>query len=78
MQRFRDELYISSDELSETMLRLIEASKEAGVIIDNAESFKARISGKKGGKTDLCNCCYEMLCVDSDGRGVSMRCNCRG
>lgn len=67
MQRFRDELYISSDELSETMLRLIEASKEAGVIIDNAESFKVRISGKKGGKTDLCNCCYEMLCVDSDG-----------
>ncbi|MBI5182549.1 MAG: radical SAM protein [Nitrospirae bacterium] len=67
MQRFRDELYISSDELSETMLRLIEASRETAVIIDNAESFKARISGKKGRKTDLCNCCYEMLCVDSDG-----------
>lgn len=67
MQRFKDELFITSDELSEAMQSLIEASKETGVIIDNAESFKARVSNKKGRKTDLCNCCYEMLCVDSDG-----------
>lgn len=67
MQRFKDELFITSDELSETMQSLIKASKETGVIIDNAESFKARVSNKKGRKTDLCNCCYEMLCVDSDG-----------
>ena len=67
MQRFMDELYITSDELFEVMQSLIEVSKDTGTIIDNAESFKVRISGRKGRKTDLCNCCYEMLCVDSDG-----------
>jgi radical SAM protein with 4Fe4S-binding SPASM domain len=67
MQRFKDELYIDSDELSAVMQSLIKASKDTGIIIDNAESFKIRVSGRKGRKTDLCNCCYEMLCVDLDG-----------
>ena len=67
VQRFKEELYINSDELSAVMQSLIKASNDTGVIIDNAESFKVRVSGKKGRKTDLCNCCYEMLSVDSDG-----------
>ncbi|MBI2070698.1 MAG: methyltransferase domain-containing protein [Elusimicrobia bacterium] len=44
------------------------ASKELGVIVDNAESFALRVNGLPGVKYDLGNCCWESLCVYMDGK----------
>ncbi len=50
---------------------LRDAQAEAGrlgVVIDNVASFRARVNGAPGTRTDLSNAGVESLCVYSDGR----------
>jgi len=62
-----DELFVPSEKISQIMQDLREIYKEGEIIIDNEESFKARLKAKRGRKIDLCNNCYEKICVNSDG-----------
>jgi len=61
-------LWVEPEEVAQIMLGLKGAAREAGVILDNDESLQIRAKAKRGRKTDLCNCCFETLCVNSDGR----------
>jgi radical SAM protein with 4Fe4S-binding SPASM domain len=49
------------------MKKLKKEYKEQEVIFDNVESLKVRVRTKRGRKNDLCNNCYEKICVNSDG-----------
>lgn len=62
-----NELFVPSENIARTMKRLKKEYKEQEVIFDNVESLKVRIRTKRGRKNDLCNNCYEKVCVNSDG-----------
>ncbi|RJQ17920.1 MAG: methyltransferase domain-containing protein [Nitrospiraceae bacterium] len=62
-----DELFVPSENISRVMKNLKKSYKEQEVILDNIESLKVRIRAKRGRKNDLCNNCYEKICVNSDG-----------
>ncbi len=61
------ELYVPSDDIAKAMKKLKKEYKEKEVIFDNVESLKVRVRTKRGRKNDLCNNCYEKICVNSDG-----------
>ncbi|MBC8412279.1 MAG: methyltransferase domain-containing protein [Nitrospira sp.] len=61
------DLYIPSDDVAKAMKRIKSAYKEQEMILDNVESLKVRVRTKRGRKNDLCNNCYEKVCVNSDG-----------
>ncbi len=61
------DLYVPSDDIARAMKKLKEEYKEKEVIFDNVESLKVRVRTKRGRKNDLCNNCYEKICVNSDG-----------
>ncbi len=63
----RADLLIDAAKLKDTMRRLLRKSKKMGIVVDNEISYKARVRSKRGRKQDLCNSCYEMLSVDSNG-----------
>ena len=50
------------------MRELSALASELGMVIDNETSHRVRVRGKRGRKTDLCNCGYESLDVFSDGQ----------
>lgn len=62
-----DELLVPSDKIAHIMRDLRGIYKEGEIIVDNEESLKVRLKAKRGRKTDLCNNCYEKVCVNSDG-----------
>lgn len=62
-----NELFVPSDDIANTMKKLKKEYKEQEVIFDNVESLKIRVRTKRGRKNDLCNNCYEKICVNSDG-----------
>jgi radical SAM protein with 4Fe4S-binding SPASM domain len=62
-----NELFVPSDNIAKAMKTLKKAYKEKEVIFDNVESLKVRIRTKRGRKNDLCNNCFEKVCVNSDG-----------
>jgi ubiquinone biosynthesis O-methyltransferase len=62
-----DGLTVSSEKVTEVMRQLIKKSKKLGIIVDNEMSLRMRAQAKRGRKHDLCNSCFEMLSVDSDG-----------
>ena len=62
-----DELKVPSDKIAQIMEDLRGIYKEGEIIVDNEESFKVRLRAKRGRKNDLCNNCYEKICVNSDG-----------
>lgn len=62
-----NELFVSSDNIAKAMKTLKKEYKEKDVIFDNVESLKVRVRTKRGRKTDLCNNCFEKVCVNSDG-----------
>jgi radical SAM protein with 4Fe4S-binding SPASM domain len=62
-----NKLHVSSDNIAKTMKKLKKEYKEQEVIFDNVESLKVRVRTKRGRKNDLCNNCYEKICVNSDG-----------
>ncbi len=62
-----NELFVPSDSVARTMRKLKKSYKEQEVILDNIESLKVRIRTKRGRKNDLCNNCYEKVCVNADG-----------
>jgi radical SAM protein with 4Fe4S-binding SPASM domain len=62
-----NELFVPSDNIGRTMRKLKRSYKEQEVILDNIESLKVRVRTKRGRKNDLCNNCYEKVCVNSDG-----------
>ncbi|MBI4844088.1 MAG: methyltransferase domain-containing protein [Nitrospirae bacterium] len=61
------ELYVPAEKVTEIMKEQRKVFEEQDVIVDNEESLKARIRYKRGRKNDLCNNCYEKICVNSDG-----------
>ncbi len=62
-----NELFVSSDNIARAMKKLKKEYKEKEMIFDNVESLKVRIRTKRGRKNDLCNNCFEKVCVNSDG-----------
>lgn len=62
-----NELYVPSERIARIMKDLRKVYKEQGIIVDNVESLKVRVRTKRGRKNDLCNNCYEKICVNSDG-----------
>lgn len=62
-----NELFVPSDDIAKAMKKLKNEYKEQEVIFDNVESLKVRVRTKRGRKNDLCNNCYEKVCVNSDG-----------
>jgi radical SAM protein with 4Fe4S-binding SPASM domain len=58
-------LFVSPSQLTETMRALFKNSQKLGMLVDNKESLKVRVKARRGRKNDLCNSCFEMLCVDS-------------
>jgi radical SAM protein with 4Fe4S-binding SPASM domain len=62
-----NELFVPSDTIARTMKHLKKHYKEQEIILDNVESLKVRVRTKRGRKNDLCNNCYEKICVNSDG-----------
>ncbi|MBI5194718.1 MAG: methyltransferase domain-containing protein [Nitrospirae bacterium] len=62
-----DKLLVPSDRISNIMQDLRKIYKEGAIIVDNEESLKVRLKAKRGRKNDLCNNCYEKVCVNSDG-----------
>jgi radical SAM protein with 4Fe4S-binding SPASM domain len=62
-----NELYVSSDDIAKAMKKLKKSYKEQELIFDNVESLRVRVRTKRGRKNDLCNNCYEKICVNSDG-----------
>ena len=61
------DLYVSSDNIARAMKKLKKEYKEREMIFDNVESLKVRVRTKRGRKNDLCNNCYEKICVNADG-----------
>jgi radical SAM protein with 4Fe4S-binding SPASM domain len=66
MRQCKTELLLNGEEIARTMERLRETARQAGVVVDNLESLGARIKGK-GRKNDLCNSCYGVLAVSTEG-----------
>ncbi len=62
-----DDLYVPAEKVTQIMKDLRKVYEEQEVIVDNEESLKARVRYKRGRKNDLCNNCYEKICVNSDG-----------
>lgn len=62
-----NELFVPSDNIAKAMKKLKKEYKEQEVIFDNVESLKVRVRTKRGRKNDLCNNCFEKVCVNSDG-----------
>jgi len=61
------DLYVPSDNIALAMKKLKKEYKEQEMIFDNVESLKVRVRTKRGRKNDLCNNCFEKICVNSDG-----------
>ncbi len=61
------DLFVPSDTIAKTMKKLKKEYKEHEIILDNVESLKVRVRTKRGRKNDLCNNCYEKICVNADG-----------
>jgi radical SAM protein with 4Fe4S-binding SPASM domain len=62
-----NELYVPSDKIARTMKNIKKVYREQELILDNVESLKVRVRTKRGRKNDLCNNCYEKICINSDG-----------
>jgi len=62
-----NDLFVPSDDIAKTMKKLKKNYKEQEIILDNVESLKVRVRTKRGRKNDLCNNCYEKICVNADG-----------
>ncbi|MBS1111811.1 MAG: Arsenite methyltransferase [Nitrospirae bacterium] len=62
-----EELYVSPEKITQIMKEQRSVYEEQEVIVDNEESLKARVRYKRGRKNDLCNNCYEKICVNADG-----------
>ena len=66
MRTSNAELILSGEEIAHIMGLLREAALETGMVVDNLESLAARIKGR-GHKNDLCNSCYGVLAVGTEG-----------
>ncbi|MBI4699020.1 MAG: methyltransferase domain-containing protein [Nitrospirae bacterium] len=62
-----DELFVPSEKITHAMKNLKKLYREQEVIIDNVESLKVRARTRRGRKNDLCNNCYDKICVNADG-----------
>ncbi|MDO8578007.1 MAG: radical SAM protein [Dehalococcoidales bacterium] len=67
MRQNADELLLPGSEVARVMARLRDATEGTNIIVDNMVSLAARIRGKRGRKNDLCNSCYGVLNVNTDG-----------
>jgi radical SAM protein with 4Fe4S-binding SPASM domain len=62
-----NELFVPSESIAKIMKDLKKTYKGKDFILDNIESLKARVRTKRGRKLDLCNNCFEKICVNADG-----------
>jgi MoaA/NifB/PqqE/SkfB family radical SAM enzyme len=62
-----DDMSLEPAVVTDVMRSLVSRSRALGVVLDNEMSLLMRAKAKRGRKQDLCNSCYEMLSVDSDG-----------
>ncbi len=62
-----NDLYVPAGNIAKAMKAVKKEYKEQEMIFDNVESLKVRIRTKRGRKNDLCNNCFEKVCVNSDG-----------
>lgn len=60
-------LFVPAEKIASAMKKVKKTYKEQEIIFDNIESLKVRVRTKRGRKNDLCNNCYEKICVNSDG-----------
>ncbi|MDO8751712.1 MAG: radical SAM protein [Dehalococcoidia bacterium] len=67
MRQNVDDLSLPGARVSEVMGELRQTAKQAGIIVDNAESLRVRVESGRGRKNDLCNACFGMLSVNADG-----------
>jgi radical SAM protein with 4Fe4S-binding SPASM domain len=49
------------------LINLMKNLRDNEIKVDNWESFKARVNGKRGGKVDGCNAAFSSLSIDSNG-----------
>jgi MoaA/NifB/PqqE/SkfB family radical SAM enzyme/SAM-dependent methyltransferase len=57
----------SPSQLVAILKKTIKTADELGIQVDNFESVKRRVMGKRGVKTDLSNAAYDSLCLYADG-----------
>ncbi len=62
-----EELFVPAENIAGVMKKLKGLYREQEIILDNVESLKVRVRTKRGRKNDLCNNCYEKICVNADG-----------
>ncbi len=62
-----DGLLLPGARVAEVMEELRQTSKRLGIVVDNEESLRVRVTGRRGRKNDLCNSCFGVLSVDTDG-----------
>lgn len=62
-----DDLLLPGDRVAEVMDELQATARQSRIVVDNAESLRARIASGRGRKNDLCNACFGMLSVNADG-----------
>ena len=67
MRQNTDELLLPGSEVARVMARLRDTTGGTNIIVDNMVSLAARVRGKRGRKNDLCNSCYGVLNVNTDG-----------
>lgn len=67
MRKGIDDLLLPQGEVATLMGELRGTAKELGIVVDNLESLKARVRSKRGRKNDLCNSCFGVLSVNTDG-----------
>lgn len=67
MRQNIDELLLPGETVARVMKKLRQAAKQTGIIVDNHESLSVRVRGKRSHKNDLCNSCYSLLSVNTDG-----------
>jgi len=67
MRQSLEELLLPGETVSRVMKELRQTAKHLDIIVDNYESLSVRVSGKRAHKNDLCNSCYGLLSVNTDG-----------
>jgi MoaA/NifB/PqqE/SkfB family radical SAM enzyme/SAM-dependent methyltransferase len=64
----RNGFFPGQDRLLAAVLRVVEAARSEGTVLDNLEAVRRRVNGVPGVKYDLGNAGWDSLCVYPDGR----------
>ncbi|MDO8473707.1 MAG: radical SAM protein [Dehalococcoidia bacterium] len=67
MRQNSGDLLLEGSVIARVMEELKLAARDNGILVDNSESLAVRVKSKRGRKNDLCNCCYGVLSVNTEG-----------